>query len=460
MIVGTSHFDGTIAVLGLARSGLATVRALMAGGNQVIAWDDSCERVADAARIGIPVSDSADFNWHGIAALVPSPGVPLDHQTMVSARAAGVEIVGDVELLWRAMPERKFIGITGTNGKSTTTALIGHILERARQTVQVGGNIGTPALSLEALWAEGSYVLEMSSFQLDLTCNMSFNIAVMLNIAPDHLDRHGDMAAYITAKKNIFRAGRLKTAVLGIDSPAMLRIYEELRNRDALEVIPIATGRRLLNGVAVNGGLLEGHGQAVCDLEAATALPGSHNWQNAAAAYATTRALGIDPEVIARALLSFPGLAHRMEHISAIDGVQFINDSKATNGDAAARALACFSPIYWIAGGRNKSNGLKALQPNFRRIAHAFLIGEAEQDFADELEGRVNYSRCGTLDNALEAAAAQARTDGRAGAVVLFSPACASFDQYSDFEARGEAFRKLVMNLEQRQAAQARRYCA
>jgi UDP-N-acetylmuramoylalanine--D-glutamate ligase len=379
---------------------------------------------------------------------------------MVSARAAGVEIVGDVELLWRAMPERKFIGITGTNGKSTTTALIGHILERARQTVQVGGNIGTPALSLEALWAEGSYVLEMSSFQLDLTCNMSFNIAVMLNIAPDHLDRHGDMAAYITAKKNIFRAGRLKTAVLGIDSPAMLRIYEELRNRDGLEVIPIATGRRLLNGVAVNGGLLEGYGQAVCDLEAATALPGSHNWQNAAAAYATTRALGIDPEVIARALLSFPGLAHRMERISAIDGVQFINDSKATNGDAAARALACFSPIYWIAGGRNKSNGLKALQPNFRRIAHAFLIGEAEQDFADELEGRVNYSRCGTLDNALEAAAAQARTDGRAGAVVLFSPACASFDQYSDFEARGEAFRKLVMNLEQRQATQARRYCA
>jgi len=460
MIVGTSHFDGTIAVLGLARSGLATVRALMAGGNQVIAWDDSRERVADAARIGIPVSDSADFNWHGIAALVPSPGVPLDHQTMVSARAAGVEIVGDVELLWRAMPERKFIGITGTNGKSTTTALIGHILERARQTVQVGGNIGTPALSLEALWAEGSYVLEMSSFQLDLTCNMSFNIAVMLNIAPDHLDRHGDMAAYITAKKNIFRAGRLKTAVLGIDSPAMLRIYEELRNRDGLEVIPIATGRRLLNGVAVNGGLLEGYGQAVCDLEAATALPGSHNWQNAAAAYATTRALGIDPEVIAQALLSFPGLAHRMERISAIDGVQFINDSKATNGDAAARALACFSPIYWIAGGRNKSNGLKALQPNFRRIAHAFLIGEAEQDFADELEGRVNYSRCGTLDNALEAAAAQARTDGRAGAVVLFSPACASFDQYSDFEARGEAFRKLVMNLEQRQATQARRYCA
>jgi len=460
MIVGTSLFDGTIAVLGLARSGLSTVRALMAGGNRVIAWDDSHERVADAARIGIPIADSADFDWRGIAALVPSPGVPLDHQTMVSARAAGVEIVGDVELLWRALPERKYIGITGTNGKSTTTALIGHILERARQTVQVGGNLGTPALSLEALWAEGSYVLEMSSFQLDLTCDMSFDIAVMLNIAPDHLDRHGDMAAYIAAKKKIFRAGRLNTAVLGIDSPVMLRIYEELRNRDGLEAIPIATGRRLQNGIAVNGGLLEDHGQAVCDLEAATALPGSHNWQNAAAAYAATRTLGIDPEVIARALLNFPGLAHRMEHISAIDGVKFINDSKATNGDAAARALACFNSIYWIAGGRNKSNGLKALQPNFRRIAHAFLIGEAEQDFADELEGRVNYSRCGTLDNALEAAAAQARADGRAGAVVLFSPACASFDQYSDFQARGEAFRKLVMNLEQRQTAQARRYCA
>lgn len=460
MIVGTSLFDGTIAVLGLARSGLSTVRALMAGGNRVIVWDDSRERVADAARIGIPIADSADFDWRGIVALVPSPGVPLDHQTMVSARAAGVEIVGDVELLWRALPERKYIGITGTNGKSTTTALIGHILESAHQTVQVGGNLGTPALSLEALWAEGSYVLEMSSFQLDLTRDMSFDIAVMLNIAPDHLDRHGDMAAYIAAKKKIFRAGRLNTAVLGIDSPVMLRIYEELRNRDGLEAIPIATGRRLQNGIAVNGGLLEDHGQAVCDLEAATALPGSHNWQNAAAAYAATRTLGIGPKVISRALLNFPGLAHRMEHIAAIDGVKFINDSKATNGDAAARALACFNSIYWIAGGRNKSNGLKALRPNFRRIAHAFLIGEAEQNFADELEGRVNYSRCGTLDNALEAAAAQARADGRAGAVVLFSPACASFDQYSDFQARGEAFRKLVMNLEQRQTAQARRYCA
>ncbi len=460
MIVGTSHFDGTVAILGLARSGLAAARALIAGGNQVLAWDDSRERRADAARAGIELQSGANFPWRDISALVPSPGIPLDHPTIAAARAAGVEIVGDVELLWRAMPERSFVGITGTNGKSTTTALIGHILERARQTVQVGGNLGTPALSLEALWAEGSYVLEMSSFQLDLTRHMSFDIAVLLNIAPDHLDRHGDMAAYTAAKQKIFRSPRLKTAIVGIDGPDTLRIYNELRQRDGLNVIPIATGRRLLDGVAANGGLLEDHGQAICDLEAAKALTGRHNWQNAAAAYAATRAMGIDPEIIARALLSFPGLAHRMEHIAAIDGVQFINDSKATNGEAAARALACFNPIYWIAGGRNKSNGLRALQSNFRRVAHAFLIGEAEQTFADELDGRVNYSRCGTLDNALDAAAAQACADGRPGAVVLFSPACASFDQFTDFEARGETFREMVLNLERRHAEQARRHCA
>ncbi|MDP6474886.1 MAG: UDP-N-acetylmuramoyl-L-alanine--D-glutamate ligase [Alphaproteobacteria bacterium] len=457
MIVGTSRFAGTVVVLGLARSGLSAARALMASGNTVLAWDDTPERVKTAARAGIPVHSGADFDWRRVAALVPSPGIPLDHPTIVSARAARIEILGDVELLGRAMAERKFVGITGTNGKSTTTALIGHILEHDRQTVQVGGNLGTPALSLEALWADGTYVLEMSSFQLDLTREMSFDIAVLLNIAPDHLDRHGSMNAYVAAKRKIFRSGRLKTAVVGIDGPDSLRIYNELRLRDGLDVVPVTTGRRLLDGIAVNGGLLEDRGRAICDLAAATALPGRHNWQNAAAAYGAARALGVNAETIARALLNFPGLAHRMEHIAAIDGVQFINDSKATNGDAAARALACYNPIYWIAGGRAKSNGLSALRPYFQRISHAFLIGEAEQTFAAELDGRVDHSLCQTLDSALDAAAAQARADGRPGAVVLFSPACASFDQYADFEARGEAFRELVYELERRQSEQARR---
>ena len=222
----------------------------------------------------------------------------------------------------------------------------------------------------------------------------------------------------------------------------------------------MATGRRLLDGVATNGGLLEDRGRAICNLQAAVSLTGQHNWQNAAAAYAATRALGVDPETIARAILNFPGLAHRMEHIAAIDGIQFINDSKATNGEATARALACFNPIYWIAGGRAKSDGLRATQPYFQRIAHAFLIGEAEQRLAAELDGRVDHTLCGNLDAALDAAAAQARADGRPGAVVLFSPACASFDQYSDFEARGEAFRDRVRILEQRQSEQALRVCA
>ena len=460
MIVGTSQFDGSVAILGLARSGLATARALLAGGAQVMAWDDSPERRKQAAHAGVPLHPNGEFDWRTVAVLVPSPGIPLDHPTMIAARGARVETIGDVELLWRAMSKRPFVGITGTNGKSTTTALIGHILKQARQTVQIGGNLGTPALSLDALWAEGTYALEMSSFQLDLTKNMSFDIAVLLNIAPDHLDRHGSMNAYVAAKRKIFRQGRLKTAVIGIDDPDSLKIYKELRMRDGVQVVPIATGRRLLDGVAVNGGLLEDHGQAICDLEAATALTGRHNWQNAAAAYATTRALGVDSETIARAILNFNGLAHRMEHIAAIDGVQFINDSKATNGDAAARALACFNPIYWIAGGRAKSSGLRAVQPYLQRIAHAFLIGEAEESFSTELTGRVDHTRCGTLDQAVEAAAAQARADGRPGAVVLFSPACASFDQFADFEARGEAFRELVFALEREESEHARKVVA
>ncbi len=460
MIGGISQFDGNVAILGLARSGLATARALLSGGTRVLAWDDSSERRKEAARVGVPIHPNGSFDWHDIALLVPSPGIPLDHPTMVAARNARIEIIGDVELLWRAMQDRQFVGITGTNGKSTTTSLIGHILKQARQNVQIGGNLGTPALSLEALLAEGTYALEMSSFQLDLTKNMSFDIAVLLNIAPDHLDRHGSMNAYVAAKRKIFRSGRLETTVIGIDDPDSLNIYKELRLRDGIHVVPISTGRRLLDGVAVNGGLLEDHGQAICDLQTATALTGRHNWQNAAAAYAVTQALGVDSETIARAILNFSGLAHRMEYIASIDGVQFVNDSKATNDNAAARALACFNPIYWIAGGRTKSSGLRAVQPYLQRIAHAFLIGEAQESFSVELAGRVDHTLCGTLDQALAAAAAQARFDGRPGAVVLFSPACASFDQFADFEARGEAFREFVYDLERRESEQARKVVA
>lgn len=460
MIVGTSQFEGSVAILGLARSGLATAHALLAGGVQVHAWDDSSERRKEAAHAGVPLHSNGSFDWRDVAALVPSPGIPLDHPTMVEARVAQIEIIGDVEILWRAMKECQFVGITGTNGKSTTTALIGYILKQARQTVQVGGNLGTPALSLQPLSAEGTYALEISSFQSDLTKNMSFDIAVLLNIAPDHLDRHGSMNAYIAAKRKIFRSGRLNTAVIGIDDPDSLKIYKELCLRDRVLTIPIATGRRLLDGIAVNGGLLEDHGRAICDLETAMPLTGRHNWQNAAAAYAATRALGVDTETITRAIHNFPGLAHRMEHIAAIDGVQFINDSKATNGDAAARALACFNPIYWIAGGRPKSSGLRAVQPYLRRISHAFLIGEAQESFSTELTGRVDHTLCGTLDQAITAAAGQARQDGRPGSVVLFSPGCASFDQFDDFEARGEAFREQVYTLERYESEKARKVVA
>ena len=433
----------TVAVLGLARSGLAVARALSAGGARVLCWDDAPDARAAARDQGFEVRPAGPED--GIAALVPSPGVPLTHPMIAAAHDAGIEVVGDIELLWRVLPEPRYIAVTGTNGKSTTTALIGHLLHSAgARHIRVGGNLGTPALDLTPVPGEGTIVLELSSYQLDLTVEATFDIAVLLNVAPDHLDRHGTMAAYVDAKRQIFRPGRLETAVVGVDDPISHSVCDVLGERDQLHVAPVTVGATSREGVSVVDGILHEEGEPVCDLARAAALPGRHNWQNAAAAYAAARACELAPERLAPALLDFPGLPHRMETIGSVSGIPVINDSKATNAEAAARAIACFENVYWIAGGRPKEGGIDAMAPLFPRIAHAFLIGEAEEPFAATLEGQLPVTRCGTLDRAVSAALDAACSNGRDGTVVLFSPACASFDQFSDFEQRGDRFRALV----------------
>lgn len=449
-----------VAVFGLGKSGIAAAKALAQGGAEVWAWDDSEDARARARAAGVPLVDLYICNWRELTSLVLSPGVPLHHpaphRVVELARAAGCEVIGDVELLARCVRESAYIGVTGTNGKSTTTALIGHIFRTSGRFAEVGGNIGTPALELRPLGADGTYILEMSSYQLELTMSVTFDIAVLLNITPDHIDRHGDMAGYVAAKRLIFhRQTKPRTAVIGVDDPECEKICRELQAADEQVVIPISSGRRVDGGVfALDGTLYDGafvgHGReavAVANLAACRTLPGAHNAQNAAAAYAACVAAGIDPSVAVACLRSFPGLAHRQETIAVIDGVAYVNDSKATNADAAAKALACYPRVYWIAGGRAKEGGLAACAPYFGRVARAFLIGEAADEFARALDGKVPLTRSGDLASALAQARAAALADGKAkggDGVVLLSPACASFDQFANFEARGDAFRKLV----------------
>jgi len=459
------YFEGLpVAVLGLGRSGMAAARALMASGAEVWAWDDSEDVRAKARAADIPLVDLMTCNWRELTTLVLSPGIPHSfpepHPVAKLAREHNCEIIGDIELLGRAQRNSDYIGITGTNGKSTTTALIGHILQLGGRDAEVGGNLGTPALALEPLDQGGVYVLEMSSYQLELTVSITFDVAVLLNITPDHVERHGGLEGYVKAKRLIFhRQTKPRTAVVGIDDDLSRGIFEELKAADEQIVVPISGSRRAPGGVFVADGKLiddtQGQGVPAIDLGQVPTLPGTHNGQNAAAAYAACLAAGLQPPVIAACLQSFPGLAHRQELIATIDGVAYVNDSKATNVDAAAKALACYQAIYWIAGGRAKEGGLAGLESFYPRIAHVFLIGEAEAAFAAALDGRLPVTRCGDLDTALAKASALARDERKPGAVVLLSPACASFDQFKDFEARGAAFRALVEALPGERGARA-----
>ena len=459
-------FEGKrVAVFGLGRTGLTAARALIAGGAQVALWDEKAPARDAAAAEGLPVVDLQGADWSQFAALLLSPGVPLTHPqphwTVLKAREAGVEIVGDIELFARtvnAAPEHKrpkVVAITGTNGKSTTTALIGHICNAAGKDARVGGNIGLGVLGLDDMHGGAIYVLEVSSYQLDLTSSLKPDVAILLNISPDHLDRHGDMDGYVAAKRRVLlNQGKGDTAVIGVDDPWCQRICTEITAANRRTICPISNRRTIGRGVyALQGVLYDGAGERVsevCDLLRARALPGQHNWQNAAAAYAAVRALGVTLADAAEGLMSFPGLAHRMEMVGQLDGVRFVNDSKATNADAARAAMSAYPKFFWIAGGVAKAGGIESLADLFPRIEKAYLIGEAASDFARTLEGHAPAAMCGDLAAATAQAFADARTHAAAtgeDAVVLLSPACASFDQFADFEARGDAFRALAQAL-------------
>lgn len=449
-MIALSHTGGqTWAVFGLARSGLATARALVAGGAQVRLWDDNEAARMAAKAAGFQTVPLYDAALAGCAGLVLAPGVPLTHpaphEVVAAAGRVGVPVIGDVELLLREVKPLVY-GVTGTNGKSTTSALLAHVLQKAERRVALGGNIGTPALDLLPMDAkDGAYVLEMSSYQIDLTPSWRARIAVLLNITPDHLDRHGSLENYAAVKARIFAGqGEGDTAVIGIDDAHCRAIHAQLAAKpEGRRIVPVSIERILENGVSAVGGTLYENGRPVFALDF-PALPGAHNGQNIAAVYAAARAAGLDAATIRAGIAGFPGLKHRLQRVGSIDGISCINDSKATNAESTAKALASFEAIYWIAGGKPKSGGIETLRPFFARIRHASLIGEAAPAFAATLGADVPHAICSTLDKALDESLAAARRDKAAGGVILLSPACASFDQFRSFEHRGDEFIRLV----------------
>ncbi|QYC10617.1 UDP-N-acetylmuramoyl-L-alanine--D-glutamate ligase [Brevundimonas nasdae] len=446
-----------VAVFGLGRSGITAARALLAGGAIPILWDDSVSGRMQAQAEGFEVEDLTAADWTGFAALVLSPGAPLTHPkphwTVDRAHEAGVPVIGDGELFARALavlsPDQRprVVAVTGTNGKSTTTALIGWVLKQAGLTVHVGGNIGIGVLALPEPTPDAVYVIEVSSYQLDLTTSFTPDVAILTNVSPDHLDRHGGMEGYVAAKRRIFAAqGPDAVALVGVDETWGQGVFDALhaagRHTVSISTDPSAAGQE---GYAARAGAVLKDGEVIADLSAARSLPGRHNAQNAAFAYAAARALGVSHEAAVEGLLTFPGLAHRMEAVGHIGPVRFINDSKATNADAARQALSSYPKVFWIAGGVPKAGGIADLADLFPRVTKAYLIGEAADAFAVTL-GATPHVVSKTLDAAVAAATTDARQAGDEQ-IVLLSPACASFDQYPDFEARGEAFRAAVLNL-------------
>ena len=410
------------AVLGLARSGLATVDALVASGAEVTAWDTREEARAQVAGKAT-LADPLTIDLAGFAAIIVSPGVPLNrHPIAAAGAAAGVPVIGDIELFAQArsrLPAHKVVGITGTNGKSTTTALIHHLVEVAGVPALLGGNIGLPILGQAPLAAGGVYVLELSSYQIDLTFSLDCDVAVLLNITPDHLDRYDGFAGYAASKARLFALQSAGHVAVIADEDAPSRAIAD------------GVTSRLVRVAASQAG----------DQSAWPALQGPHNAQNAAVAIAVARALGLSEAAIAEGLRTYPGLPHRMERVATRAGVLFVNDSKATNATSVAPALAAYPAVHWILGGRAKTDELDACAPYYDHVRAAYTIGDAGPMFADILRAAGKpVVESGTLDAAVRAAAAAAA----AGEVVLLSPACASFDQFADYEARGEAFRTAV----------------
>jgi UDP-N-acetylmuramoylalanine--D-glutamate ligase len=455
----TTFADRKVAIFGLGGSGLASASALLAGGADVVGWDDNAEVVAKATSAGVPTADLRHIEWSRVSALVLAPGAPLTHPaphwSVGLARAAAVEVIGDIELFCRERrrqaPQSPFVAITGTNGKSTTTALVAHLMRCAGHDTQVGGNIGTAILSLEAPRAGRIHVIEVSSYQIDLAPTLDPSVGVLINVSEDHLDRHGTLGDYAAVKERLV-AGvqRDGTAIVGVDDNWCAAAADRIE-RAGKRLTRVSVRRPLPDGLYVEAEKVMraagGSARAIAHVGGIGSLRGVHNAQNAVCAAGAALALALTPDVIEQGLVSFPGLAHRMEQVGRQGRVLFVNDSKATNADSTAQALACFPAIFWIAGGKPKTGGIAPLASFFPRIRKAYLIGEAAADFARELEGKAPYVVAGTLDRAVDLAARDAAAADVAEPVVLLSPACASFDQYRNFEIRGDRFRELVQAL-------------
>jgi UDP-N-acetylmuramoylalanine--D-glutamate ligase len=459
MIPVTSFAGKTVAVFGLGGSGLASCHALKAGGAEVIAGDDGAEKLAEAAKAGFVTADLRSVSWSQISALVLTPGAPLTHPaphwSVLAARKAGVEVIGDIELFCRERqrfaPDAPFVAITGTNGKSTTTALIAHLMRVAGYDAQMGGNIGTAILSLEPPRKGRVHVIEMSSYQIDLTPSLDPTVGILINVSEDHIDRHGTLEHYAAVKERLVAGVQPEgTAIIGVDDQ-LSRAAADRIERAGKRVVRISVKNPLSDGVSVDHETIwraEGGARSeVARIGGIGSLRGLHNAQNAACASACALALGVAGDVLQKGLRSFPGLAHRMEQVGRRGNVLFVNDSKGTNADAAAHALSSFSDIFWIAGGKPKAGGITSLAGYFPRIRKAYLIGEAAAEFAETLGARVPHEISQTLDVAVAHAARDAEASHLAEAAVLLSPACASFDQYRNFEIRGTKFRELVQAL-------------
>ncbi len=452
-----------IGVYGLGATGLATCEALAASGAEVYSWDDKEEARAKTANTRYAAEHPKAWPWKELRSLALSPGVPLTHPAphpiVKKAHQAGVEIIGDIEFFARAVnaspaKERpRIVAVTGSNGKSTTTALIGHVLKECGRDAIIGGNIGKPVLLLAPIEASRTYVLELSSFQLDLAKTLRANTAILLNLSPDHIDRHGDMAGYAAAKRRIFLNQTSEdTAIVGVDDEWSQGICARLMSANAQRVTPISAEGSLGSGVfSLNGRLYfclgDRTGEAG-DISGVSSLRGQHNWQNAAATLGAAIAEGIAPNIAAHAMDRYPGLPHRLEIVAKKGAMTFVNDSKATNADAASRALKSYEDVFWIAGGKAKEGGVASLRALMKNVRGVYLIGEAARDFEAQLAGAAPCFQCGDLPTAVARAAHDAAMSGLAAPVVMLSPACASYDQFRNFEERGEVFRKLANQIE------------
>lgn len=463
MIPVPSLANQQVAVMGLGIAGLATARALAESGADVLAWDDNEAGRKAVEEAGITPRDLSSYPWDPSVPLILSPGIPhtfpTPHPVAATAIAVGCEILCDVELLARSVLEADYISITGTNGKSTTTALIGHILKCAGRRLEIGGNLGPPVLGLDVLSRHEIYVLELSSYQLERTFSLQAQAAILLNISEDHLDRHGGMDGYVAAKRRLFDLTAPEGKIIvGVDDPvaAILADDAEATGR---RVIRISGAMPIDGGVGVLDGFLrddtDDSETEPVDLSTAVTLRGAHNHQNAAAAWAACRTMGTPAAAIAAAFQSFPGLPHRQELVGAAKAsgktVTFVNDSKATNVDSAARALSAYDTVFWIAGGQGKDGGFDPLNGALSRVEAAFLIGEDAPAMASHLShnaGSMPVTMSGTLPHAVQDAwTAATAPDAPTSSVILLSPACASFDQFPNFGARGDVFRDAALDL-------------